>query len=316
MRILVTGGAGFIGSHLCERLLGEGNEVVCVDDFNDFYNPKIKEKNISECKKNANFRVYKADIRNKKNLENIFKKEKIELIVHLAARAGVRPSILYPQLYADVNILGTMNLLELACKNNVKKFVFGSSSSVYGLNKKVPFNEEDSLDSMVSPYAITKYTGERLCYRYHKLSDIPMVCLRFFTVYGPRGRPDMAVYKFTRLINENKKIEMYGDGTSKRDYTYFSDIIDGIVSAMIKKFDFEIINLGDSNPVELKYLIKLIEKNIGKKALIKKSDVQPGDVPVTYADIRKAKKLLGYRPKIKIEEGIKRFVKWYLKEAL
>jgi len=314
MRILVTGGAGFIGSHLCERLLEGSNEVICVDDFNDFYNPKIKEKNISECKKN--FKLYKADIRNKKNLENIFKKEKIDIVVHLAARAGVRPSILYPQLYADVNILGTMNLLETARRNNVKKFVFGSSSSVYGLNKKVPFNEEDSLDSMISPYAITKYAGERLCYQYNKLYKIPIVCLRFFTVYGPRGRPDMAVYKFTKLINEKKKIEMYGDGTSKRDYTYVSDIVDGIMAAINKKLDFEIINLGDSNPIELKYLIKLIEKNLGKKALIKKADVQPGDVPVTYADIRKAKKLLGYQPKIKIEDGIKRFVKWYLKEAL
>ena len=316
MRILVTGGAGFIGSHLCERLLEGGNEVVCVDDFNDFYNPKLKEKNISECKKNTNFKVYKADIRNKKNLAGVFRKEKIDIVVHLAARAGVRPSILYPQLYADVNILGTMNLLELARKNNVKKFIFGSSSSVYGLNRKIPFNENDALENMISPYAITKYAGERLCYHYHKLYNIPLVCLRFFTVYGPRGRPDMAVYKFTKLINENKGIEMYGDGSSKRDYTYVSDIVDGIMSAVNKKFDFEIINLGDSNPVELKYLIKLIEKNLGKKALIKKISNQPGDVLVTYADIRKAKKLLNYQPKIKIEEGIKRVVKWYLKEAL
>lgn len=314
MKILVTGGAGFIGSHLCERLLKEDNEVICLDDFNDFYKPEIKERNISSCKKNKKFKLYRADIRNKKILEDIFRKEKIGQIVHLAARAGVRPSINNPQLYAEVNVLGTINLLECARKSKIEKFIFGSSSSVYGLNKKIPFSEDDSLNNMISPYAITKYAGERFCYQYNQTHNIPVVCLRFFTVYGPRGRPDMAAYKFTERINDSREIEMYGDGHSKRDYTYVSDITEGIMSAIKKEFNFEIINLGDSRPVELKYLIKLIEKNLGKKATIKNMPPQQGDVPATYADIRKAKRLLNYNPKIKIEDGIKYFIKWY-KEA-
>lgn len=311
MIILVTGGAGFIGSHLCERLLKDGKEVIAVDDFNDFYDPKRKEKNIMGCLKNKRFKIYKSDIRNKEEIKKIFEKNKIDIIVHLAARAGVRPSMENPLLYIDVNVNGTLAILELAREFGVKKFVFASSSSVYGGNEKTPFSEDDPINNPLSPYAITKIAGEQLCGIYSRLYGINIVCLRFFTVYGPRGRPDMAPYKFTNLIMQDKEIEVYGDGSSKRDYTFISDIIDGIAAAIEKELKFEVINLGDSNPVELKYLISLIEQNTGKKAKIKFMPEQKGDVPITYADVSKAKRLLGYKPKVKIEEGIKKLAEWY-----
>ncbi|MDO8740503.1 MAG: SDR family NAD(P)-dependent oxidoreductase [Candidatus Woesearchaeota archaeon] len=311
MAIFITGGAGFIGSHLCERLLKEGKEVIAVDDFNDFYDPEKKKKNIEDCAKNKKFKIYKADIRDKEEIKKIFEKNKINVIVHLAARAGVRPSMENPLLYIDVNVNGTLAMLELAKKFNIKKFIFASSSSVYGSNDKIPFSEDDPINNPLSPYAITKIAGEQLCRIYSKLHSINMVCLRFFTVYGPRGRPDMAPYKFTNLIMQGKEIEVYGNGSSKRDYTFVSDIIDGIATAVEKELKFEVINLGDSNPVELKYLISLIEKNTGKKAKIKFMPEQKGDVPITYADVSKAKRLLGYKPKVKIEEGVKRLVEWY-----
>ena len=312
--ILVTGGAGFIGSHLCEKLIGLNKKVICIDDFNDFYDPQTKEKNISKIINNKNFILYREDIRNYEKLKEIFKKNKIDKIIHLAARAGVRPSLQQPLLYQDVNVRGTLNVLELAKEFKVKNFVFASSSSVYGINKKIPFSEIDNVDNPISPYAATKKACELLCYNYHHLYKIPVTCLRFFTVYGPRGRPDMAVYKFTKLINEGKEVEMYGDGTTKRDYTYIEDILQGVLAAVEKNFDFEIINLGESRTVELKYLIMLIEKNLGKKAKIKIMNMQPGDVPITYADITKAKKLLNYNPKTNIEEGIKKFIEWYKHE--
>lgn len=313
--ILVTGGAGFIGSHTCKRLLDENYRVVCVDDFNDFYNPKIKEKNIKQISKNKNFKSYKADIRDYKKLKKIFSENRIDKVIHLAARAGVRPSIENPELYIDVNINGTVNLLELAKEFKIKNFIFGSSSSVYGINKKVPFSENDRVENQISPYAVSKKTGELYCYAYHKLYNSNITCLRFFTVYGPSGRPDMAPLKFTILIDKEKELPMYGDGSSSRDYTYVADIVDGVVSALKKDFSFEIINLGDSNPVKLKYFISLIEKEVGKKAKIKQMPVQKGDVPITYADTKKAEKLLGYKPKIKIEEGIRRLVRWYIDEG-
>lgn len=314
MVIFITGGAGFIGSHLCERLLKDGEEIIAVDDFNNFYDPERKKKNIKDFLANKKFKLYKEDIRNKEEIKKIFKNNKIDAIIHLAARAGVRPSIINPLLYMDVNINGTLVMLELAKEFSIKKFIFASSSSVYGGNEKIPFSEGDNVNNPLSPYAVTKLAGEQLCALYSRLYGMNIICLRFFTVYGPRGRPDMAPYKFTSLILQGKEIEVYGDGSSKRDYTFISDIVEGIAVAIKKDFKFEVINLGDSNPVELKYLISLIEKNIGKKAKIKFMPEQKGDVPMTYADVSKAKRLLGFNPKIKIEEGINKLVMWYKNE--
>ena len=314
MTIMVTGCAGFIGSHVVDRLLSSGKNVVGVDNFDSFYNPSIKMKNIEPNLDDNNFVFYRADIRDKAEMDSIFEDNDIEVIIHLAARAGVRPSIQDPLLYEDVNIKGTLNLLELSKEYGIKNFVFASSSSVYGVNEKVPFSESDMVERSISPYAASKKACETYCYTYHHLYDIPVVCLRFFTVYGPRQRPEMAIHKFTRLIDNGQEIEMYGDGTSKRDYTYITDIVDGIVAAVDKRSGYEIINLGDSKVVELQYLISLIEENLGKKAQIKKMPVQPGDVPITYADISKAQTLFGYAPEIGIEEGIKNFVEWYRSE--
>ena len=311
MKILVTGGAGFIGSNICEALLKKGHFVICIDNFNSYYNPKIKKENIKNCLKNKRFKLYKKDVTNFKDLKEIFQKNKIDKIIHLAARAGVRASIKNPLLYEKVNVRGTLNLLEVAKDHNIKNFIFGSSSSVYGNNKKVPFSESDMVDNPISPYAATKKAGELICYVYSQIYGIPTTCLRFFTVYGPRGRPDMVPYKFTKLINEGKMIDVYGEGDTSRDYTYIDDIVNGVIRALNSNLKYEIINLGNSNTVKLKYFISLIEKELGKKAKIKKLPIQPGDVKRTYADISKAKKILGYKPKVKIEEGIKEFVKWY-----
>jgi len=235
-------------------------------------------------------------------------------MIHLAARAGVRPSIENPLLYEDVNIKGTINLLESCKEYGIENFVFGSSSSVYGVNEKIPFSEDDRVERSISPYAASKRACEIFCSTYHNLYGISIACLRFFTVYGPRQRPEMAIHKFTRMIDRGQEIEMFGDGKSRRDYTYIGDIVDGIIGTLDKKFGFEIFNLGNSNVVELRYLIELIEKNLGKKAKIKMMPDQPGDVPVTYADVSKAKRMLGYDPHVRIEEGIERFVKWYMEE--
>lgn len=311
MTIMITGCAGFIGSHVLDRLLSGGKNVVGVDNLDSFYDPSIKMKNIEHNLDNNNFVFYRADIRDKAEMEQIFEDNEIDVIIHLAARAGVRPSIQDPLLYEDVNIKGTLNLLELSKEYGIKNFVFASSSSVYGVNEKVPFSESDMVERSISPYAASKKACETYCYTYHHLYEIPVVCLRFFTVYGPRQRPEMAIHKFTRLIDNEQEIEMYGDGASKRDYTYITDIVDGIVAAIDKRSGYEIINLGDSKVVELQYLISLIEKNLGKKAKIKQMPVQPGDVPVTHADISKAQTLLGYTPKVSIEDGIKNFIEWY-----
>jgi len=307
-KILVTGGAGFIGSHLIDRLIGK-NEIVCVDNFDPYYDPKVKRRNIGKHIRNRNFRLEEIDVRDKESLERIFDKG-IDKIVHLAAKAGVRASINDPFVFADVNINGTLNLLDLCRKHGIGNFVYASSSSVYGLNK-TPFREEDKVEKQISPYGTSKRASELYCQNYSLLYKIPVTCLRFFTVYGPRQRPDMAIHKFTKLIDQGKSIEMYGDGKSKRDYTYVTDVVNGIVNALEKRFDFEIFNLGESKTVELKYLISLIEKNLGKKAEIKQMPDQPGDVPATCADISKSKKMLGYMPETSIEEGIKRFVEWY-----
>lgn len=309
MSILVTGGAGFIGSSLIDKLIKKDEKVICLDNFNDYYSPEIKKENISSYLDKKNFKLVVGDILDKELLKRVFKKEKVKIVVHLAARAGVRPSLLNPHLYEEVNIGGTLNLLELS--REIENFVFASSSSVYGVNSKIPFSEDDPIEKPVSPYAATKRAAELLCYTYHHLYNIPLVCLRFFTAYGPRQRPDMAIHKFTKLIDKGKKITMFGSGKSRRDYTYISDIIEGLTSSLYKKFSFEIINLGNSRTVELRHLISLIEKGLRKKAKVKQLPDQLGDVPITYAKIDKAKRLLGYKPEIKIEEGIERFVFWY-----
>ena len=314
MTIMVTGGAGFIGSHTCDALLKKGKKVLCLDNFNDYYSPKIKKKHIKHNIENSNFILKKADIRDYEKLDEIFKKHKIKKIIHLAARAGVRPSLENSKLYFDVNVMGTLNLLEMAKKHNIKTFIFGSSSSVYGDNKKTPFKESDLTENQISPYASTKKINELMCKTYSNLYNINCTCLRFFTVYGPRGRPDMAPYKFTDIIYNEKTIEMYGEGTSSRDYTYVTDLVDGIINALEKSYKYEIFNLGNSNPIELKKFINIIEKALDKKARIIKKPMPIGDVNTTYADISKSNKMLNYAPKIKIEEGIKKLVDWYTNE--
>ncbi len=311
MKLLVTGGAGFIGSHLCEALLKQNHKVICLDNFHNFYDPKIKERNIKKCLKNKNFTLYRADILDKKALAKIFQKEQPEKIIHLAARAGVRPSMQNPDAYLQVNVQGTLNLLELAKKHKLKQFILGSSSSVYGIRNKSKFSENDKTDFPVSVYGATKKSAEVLCHAYATTYKIPTTCLRFFTVYGQRQRPDLAIHKFTKLITNNRPIPVYGSLETMRDYTFIDDIIAGTLKALEKEFDYEIINLGNNNPVKLKDLIKLLEKTINKQAILNHLPPQPGDVPITYADIRKAKKLLNWKPKTKIKKGIEEFIAWY-----
>ncbi len=312
MNVLVTGGAGFIGSHLVERLLDRHDKVVVLDDFNDFYDPAIKRRNIAAFA--SRVQLVEADIGDTAKLRETFQQGRFDTIVHLAARAGVRPSLAQPQLYTQVNIVGTQNLLELAREFGVKKFVFGSSSSVYGVNEKVPFAEADPIFNPISPYAATKLAGEALCHVYHHLYGLDIACLRFFTVYGPRQRPDLAIHKFTRAIAAGKPIEIFGDGTTARDYTYVDDILQGVLACLDRKLGYAIINLGESRTVKLLELVGLIEKALGKTAKLQSLPPQPGDVPITYADISKAREVLGYRPQVGIEEGIARFVDWFKKQ--
>ena len=316
MKILVTGGAGFIGSYLCEMLLKEHHQVSCLDNFCDFYSPAVKEKNIKDISIYPNFSLHRVDITDYKALESVFMKKDFDLVIHLAAMAGVRPSIENPQLYTRVNINGTLNLLELCRVYCIKKFVFASSSSVYGNNEKTPFSEEDNVDFPISPYAATKKAGELLCHTYYKLFDISAICLRFFTVYGPRQRPDLAIHKFTDLMLANKEIPVYGTGDTHRDYTYIDDILDGIMKAIDYVFlgkRFQIFNLGESKTISLSQMIETLEKTIGKKAKKKFMPMQPGDVDRTFADITKSKTLLNYDPQTDFEEGIKKFIDWKLK---
>lgn len=316
MKVLVTGCAGFIGSHVAEALLERGDSVIGVDCINDYYNIKFKEENLKLLKKHHGFVFYKKDICDYKAMRKIFEKQKPDKIVHLAARAGVRPSIEHPLLYQEVNVKGTLNLLELAKEFKVKSFIFASSSSVYGNQKKIPFSEADNVDHPISPYAATKKAGELLCYTYHHLHNMRITCLRFFTVYGPRGRPDMAPYMFVENVLKGKPLKKFGDGSSKRDYTFISDIVNGVVAAIDKELEFEIINLGNNKPVSLNDFISLVERLTGRKALIEQLPMQPGDVNTTYADISKAKKLLDYQPRTSFEEGMKVFVEWYKKNRL
>ena len=312
----VTGGAGFIGSTLSEKLLELGNKVVVIDNFCDFYNPKIKENNVKELVKNPNFKLYRADIRDREAVKKIFDENRIDVVMNLAAMAGVRPSIENPCLYQEVNCLGLQNILEEMKLHNVKNGVFASSSSVYGNCKEVPFREDMIVDFAISPYAATKKANEVMAHVYHKLYDMNIIMLRFFTVYGPKQRPDLAINKFTRLMLEEKEIPMFGDGTTSRDYTYVDDIVDGIVKSceytLNNKEVYEILNIGNSSPTSLKEMINVIGKTLGIDPKIKQLPMQPGDVDRTYANISKAKKLIGYEPKISFEKGIRNFVDWYI----
>ena len=313
MNVLVTGGAGFIGSHTVEALLQRGQCVSVLDDFNDFYDPSVKRRNVAAFRGRAE--LIEADIRDMARLKDVFTKGRFETIIHLAARAGVRPSLAQPQLYTEVNVLGTQHLLELARTFGVRKFIFGSSSSVYGVNQKVPFSENDSIFKPISPYAATKLAGEALCHVYHHLYKLDMVCLRFFTVYGPRQRPDLAIHKFTRAITAGNPIELFGDGSTRRDYTCIDDVLQGIMACVDQTFGFEIINLGESQTTPLLELVALIERAVGLKAAVRMLPPQPGDVPVTFADIAKAQRLLSYNPQVKIEDGLPRFVEWFKGQA-
>jgi UDP-glucuronate 4-epimerase len=313
--ILITGGAGFIGSHLIDRLIAEGDwRITVVDDFNDFYDPSIKRANINQHISNSNFRLVEGDIRDFYSLEEVFNEGQFDCVVHLAARAGVRPSLTETRLYVETNINGTTNLLELARQHGVKQFVFGSSSSVYGENKKVPFSEDDPIFNPISPYAATKAAGELLCHTYSHLYGMRIICLRFFTVYGARQRPDLAIHKFAKLIDSGKPIPVFGDGTTRRDYTYIDDIISGVRAAIdYNESDYQVINLGESRTVELRELISLLENAFGKQAQIDRQPTQPGDVPQTFADIAKARRLLNYNPRTQIEDGISLFIDWFRK---
>jgi len=311
----ITGGAGFIGSSLSKELLEEGKKVVTIDNFCDFYDSAIKENNLKELLKNENFRLYRNDIRDKEAIKKIFDENSVDVVMHLAAMAGVRPSIENPILYQEVNCMGTQNILEEMKLHNVKNLVMASSSSVYGNCKEVPFKENMVVDYAISPYAATKKANEVMTHVYHKLFDFNVIMLRFFTVYGPKQRPDLAINKFTRFMLEDKEIPMFGDGSTSRDYTYIDDIVDGIKRSckyvMENKNVYEILNLGNSSPVSLKEMIEIIGKVVGKEPIIKQLPMQPGDVERTYADISKARELIGYEPKISFEKGIENFVTWY-----
>ena len=314
MRILVTGGAGFIGSHLVEKLLAAGHQVAILDDFNDFYGPQIKHTNIAGVAKDVT--IYHVDLRDGASVRNLFHREKFETVAHLAARAGVRPSIQHPQLYYDTNVSGTLHLLDAASVTGVERFVFASSSSVYGISKKIPFSEEQHLTQTLSPYAATKIAAEFLCSTYSHLYQMRVVALRYFTVYGPRQRPDLAIHQFTRRIYAGQPIEQFGDGATRRDYTYIDDVIQGTMAAL--KYDgplFDIFNLGESDTIQLKDLIAAIENALGKKAKVNRMPEQPGDMPLTCADISKARKLLGYNPTTRFSDGLPRFVEWFLRSA-
>jgi UDP-glucuronate 4-epimerase len=314
MRVLVTGGAGFIGSHLVEARLAQGDEVTVLDDFNDFYSPEIKERNLRSVE--SDIRTVRGDIRDASLVQRVFEEGRFDVVVHLAARAGVRPSLKDPRLYVDTNIVGTLNVLEAARRTGVSRVVNASSSSVYGVLRTAPFREDMALTRTISPYAATKLAGEQLCSNYSHLYGIRTVSLRFFTVYGPRQRPDLAIHGFSRLIWEGKPIKQFGDGSTRRDYTFIDDIIQGVNGAIAYEGEVcDVFNLGESQTTTLAELIGLIEKALGKKAVIEVLPEQPGDVPLTYADISKARQALGYRPSVCVEQGIPRFVEWFCSVA-
>jgi UDP-glucuronate 4-epimerase len=313
--ILVTGGAGFIGSHLTRRLLARGDRVTALDDFNDYYDPARKRENVASLLAldgvRDRYRVVEGDIRDAVLVDRVYAEERFDAVIHLAARAGVRPSLAEPILYEDVNCIGTLRLLEAARRHGPDLFLFGSSSSVYGINEKIPFAEDDLVNQPISPYATTKRTGELLCYNYHHLYGFRTACLRFFTVYGPAQRPEMAIHKFTDLIWRGETVPMYGDGGSRRDYTYVDDIVDGLLATLALAPGFEILNLGGADTTSLRDLVQWIGEELAVEPRIEYLPTQPGDVPITYADVSKAARLLGYSPKVPIREGLRRFVSWY-----
>ncbi len=310
----MTGGAGFIGSHLVEKLLASGHEVVILDDFNDFYDPQTKHANIAGLARDVT--IYHVDLRDSELVRNLFHREKVDAIAHLAARAGVRPSIQQPRLYYDTNVTGTLHLLEAARVTGVERFVFASSSSVYGASKRIPFSEDEHLTQTFSPYAATKIAGEFLCSTYSHLYNLRVVALRYFTVYGPRQRPDLAIHQFTRRIYAGQPIDQFGDGSTRRDYTYIDDVIQGTMAALQYEGSlFDIFNLGENDTIQLKDLIAAIEKALGKKAKINQLPEQPGDMPLTCADISKARKLLDYKPTTRLSDGLPRFIEWFLRSA-
>lgn len=312
VNFLVTGGAGFIGSHVCEHLLRAGHAVWAFDDLNDFYDPRRKQANLRDIQAMAKpFEFVHGDITDRSALDELLGGVKFDQIIHLAARAGVRPSLEEPALYQRVNVEGTVNLLEAARLSGVKKVTIASSSSVYGVNSKVPFSESDPIFRAISPYAASKLACEALGHVYHHVYGLDVVMLRFFTAYGPRQRPDLAIFKFAKLITAGKPIPVFGDGSAARDYTFIADIIQGIAACTERQFGFEIFNLGESQTISLDRMIALLELALGKKAVIDRQPVQPGDVPITCADISKARSQLGYDPQVKIEQGIALFVDWF-----
>lgn len=315
MNILVTGGVGFIGSHVCEHLLDAGHTVCALDDLNDFYDPAIKQNTLRELQTRAqSFAFVHADITERDELDEVLASMSFDQIIHLAARAGVRPSLEQPALYQRVNVEGTTNLLETARKRGIKKVTIASSSSVYGINSNIPFSEEDPIFRAISPYAASKLACEALGHTYHHVYGMDICMLRFFTVYGPRQRPDLAIHKFAKLLQANQPITVFGNGSSSRDYTYITDTVAGVIACTEQEFGYEIINLGESETVELNRLIELLETDFKIKADIIHQPEQPGDVPITYANIEKAQRLLGYHPKTKIEDGIPKFMEWFLKQ--
>jgi UDP-glucuronate 4-epimerase len=311
VKLLITGGAGFIGSHLADRRLRKGDRVVVLDDFDDFYDPALKRANVAPSLGNPSYRLVEGDIRDRRLVFRLFDEERFDAVVHMAARAGVRRSLSEPVLYEEINGIGTLHLLEAAVANGNPRFVFASSSAVYGINRKLPFAEEDRVDQPISPYATSKRNGELQVFNAHHLHGLPTVCLRLFTVYGPRQRPEMAIACFIRCLEEDRAIPFHGDGSSRRDYTYIDDVADGVEAALEREFGFEIINLGGSRPVTLHELVASLERATGRTARLDRKPDQPGDVPVTCAATEKAERLLGFRARVPLEEGLRRSVDWF-----
>jgi UDP-glucuronate 4-epimerase len=315
VKLLITGGAGFIGSHIADRRLARGDSVVVLDDFNDYYDPLVKRTNVAPHLGDPRYRLVEGDIRNRELVFRLFADERFDAIVHLAARAGVRPSLEQPVLYEEVNCVATLHLLEAAVAHGKPRFLFASSSSVYGINSKLPFAEDDPIERPISPYATTKRAGELHVFSAHHLYGLPAACLRFFTVYGPRQRPEMAIARFIRGLESSEAIPFYGDGGSRRDYTFIDDIADGVEAALEAKFEFEIVNLGSAHPVTLTELVEALEAATGRRARLDRRPVQAGDVPVTFASVAKAERLLGFRPKVTLKEGLRRSVAWFRSRA-
>jgi UDP-glucuronate 4-epimerase len=318
-RVLVTGAAGFIGSWLTERLLGRGDEVVGLDNFDPFYDRALKERNLETARGNDAFRLVEGDLRNRSDVDALFSDGVFDAVVHLAAKAGVRPSLADPAGYYETNLIGTSNLLEAMREAGCRRLVFASSSSVYGNNRKVPFHEDDRVDAPISPYAATKKAGEELCHVYHAVHGFSILALRFFTAYGPRQRPEMAIHAFTRRLFEGEPIPVFGDGSMERDFTYIDDVVDGVVSALdhvLGTETFDILNLGESEPIRLSRLVSALERATGREAAIDRREVPPGDVDRTFADVSRARRLLGYEPHVGIDEGLRRFVEWYRRMML